>query len=90
MKGSEDENDIGNMPFIMEEDESEDMELGDLDMDALEEECRNMGKGYVSWEHIELLQQAIIQSKVHKDLGISVKAQKGRKRKSPKEDQKRG
>ena len=56
MKGSEDENDTGKMPFIMEEDESEDMELGDLDLDALEEECRKVGKGYVSWEQIELLQ----------------------------------
>ena len=90
MKGSEDENDTGNMPFIMEEDESEDMELRDLDLDALEEECRNVGKGYVSREHIELLQQAIIRSKAHKDLGISVEAQKGSKRKSPEEDQKRG
>ena len=50
MKGSEDENNTGNMPIIMEEDEAEDMELGDLDLDALEEECRNAGKGYVSQE----------------------------------------
>ena len=56
MKGSEDENDTGNMPFIMEEDKFEDMELGDLDLDALEEECRNVGKGYISGEHSELLQ----------------------------------
>ena len=50
IKGSEEENNIGNMLVIMEEDEAEDMELGDLDLDALEEECRNVGKGYVSWE----------------------------------------
>ena len=43
------------MPVIMEEDEAKDMELGDLDLDALEEECRNVGKGYVSREQIELL-----------------------------------
>ena len=78
------------MPVIMEEDEAEDMELGDLDLDALEEECRNMGKGYVSWEQIELLQHAIIQCKAHKDLGINMEAKKGSKRKSLEEDQKRG
>ena len=78
------------MPVIMEEDDAEDMELGDLDLDTLEEECRNVGKGYVSREQIELLEQAIIRSKAHKDLGISVETQKGSKRKSPEEDQKRG
>ena len=55
IKGSEEENNTGNMPVIMEEDDAEDMELGDLDLDTLEEECRNVGKGYVSREQIELL-----------------------------------
>ena len=55
----------------MEADEAEDMELGDLDLDALEAECKKSGSGYVPREHIELLQQAIIRSKAHKDLGIS-------------------
>ena len=50
MKGSEDENNTDNKLVIMEEDEVEDMELGDLDLDALEEECKNVGKGYVSRE----------------------------------------
>ena len=35
MKGSEEDNNIGNMQVIMEEDEVEDMEIGDLDLDAL-------------------------------------------------------
>ena len=31
-----------------EEGEGEDMELGELDLDAIEEECRKKGQGYVS------------------------------------------
>ena len=38
MKGLEDENNIGNMSVIMEEEEADDMELGDLDLEALEQE----------------------------------------------------
>ena len=37
-----------NMPDSMEEDEAKELELGDLDLDALEEECRNVSKGYIS------------------------------------------
>ena len=40
----------------MEEDEAEDMDNGDLDLDALEVECRNVGSGYVPREQIKLLQ----------------------------------
>ena len=38
-----------------EEDEGEDMDLGELDLDAIEEECRNKGQGYVSRCQLELL-----------------------------------
>ena len=34
---------------IMEEDEGEEMELGELYLDAIEEECGKKGKGYVPW-----------------------------------------
>ena len=40
----------------MEEDEGEDMDLGKLDLDAIEEECRKKGQGYISRYHLELLQ----------------------------------
>ena len=43
------------MQDIMEEDEAEEMELGDLDLDAIEKECEKEGKGYVPREQIELL-----------------------------------
>ena len=42
------------------EGEGEDMELGELDLDAIEEECRKKGQGYVSRRQLELLQEAII------------------------------
>ena len=50
---------------IMEEDEGEEMELGKLDLDAIEEECGNTGHGYVSRRQIELLQGAIIRTRAH-------------------------
>ena len=43
-----------------EEDEGEDMDLVELDFDAIEEECRKKGQGYVSRHQLELLQEAII------------------------------
>ena len=46
----------------MEEEEGDDTELGELDLDAIEEECGKKGQGYVSRRQIELLQEAIIQT----------------------------
>ena len=42
------------------EDEGEDMDLGELDLDSIEEECRKKGQGYVSRRQLELLQEAIM------------------------------
>ena len=53
-----------------EEDEGEDMELGELDLDTIEEECKKKGQGYVSRCHIQLLQEAIIQMGALESLGI--------------------
>ena len=47
----------------MEEDEAKEMELGDLDLDAIEKECDKAGNGYVPREQIELLSRDIIKSK---------------------------
>ena len=73
-----------------EEDEGEDMDLGELDLDAIEEECRKKGQGYVSRRQLKLLQEAIIQTGVVESLGIDPDAQKGSKRKSPEEEMRRG
>ena len=70
----------------MEEDEGEDMDLGELDLDAIEEECRKKGQGYVSRRQLELLQEAIIRTGAVESLGIDPDAQKGSKRKSPEEE----
>ena len=39
----------------VEEEEGEDMELGELDLDAIEEECRKKEQGYVSRCQLEIL-----------------------------------
>ena len=59
------------------------MELGELDLYVLKKECEKEGKGYVSREQLELLQEAIIWSKYHQDLGIKAETQNGGKRKYP-------
>jgi len=45
-------------------DGDEEMDLGELDLDELEKECEKKGKGYVSRRQLELLQEAIVRSKV--------------------------
>ena len=61
----------------------EEMELGELDLDAIEEECGKEGQGYVSRRKLELFQEAIIRTRSHQVLGISSDPHKGSKRKSP-------
>ena len=75
---------------VMEEDEGEEMELGELDLDMIKEECGKKGKGYVPRLQIELLQEAIIRTGAHQDLGIDPESQKGSKRKSLEEELQRG
>ena len=40
----------------MEEEEVKEMELGELDLDAIQDECGEKGKGYVSRRKLELIQ----------------------------------
>ena len=74
----------------MKEDEGEDMDLGELDLDAIEEECRKKGQGYVLRCQLELIQESIIRMGVMESLGINPDAQKGSKRKSPEEELQQG
>ena len=55
MMGMEDANKSEARPVSMEAKEAEDMDLGELDLDALEAKCRKDGSGYVPREQIELL-----------------------------------
>ena len=41
------------------------MELGELDLDEIEKEYDKKGKGYVSRRQLELIEEAIIKTKVH-------------------------
>ena len=75
---------------IVEEAEDEEMELGELDLDAIEVECGKKGKGYVPRRQIELLQEAIIKVGAHLNLGIDPNPQIGHKWKPLEEEQRRG
>ena len=75
---------------IVEEEEDEEMVLGELNLDVIEAECGNNGKGYVPRRQIELFQDAIIKAGAQLNLGIDPDPQKGNKRKSPEEEQHRG
>ena len=74
----------------LEENEVDNMELGELDLDAIKAECGNKGKGYVSRRKIELLQEAIIRTGSLQDLGIEPDPQKGSKRKTLEDEHCRG
>ena len=72
---------------IVEEDEDEEMQLGELDLDVIEAKCGRKGQGYVPRKKIELLQEEIIKAEAQLNLGIDPDPQKGNKRKSPEEEQ---
>ena len=72
------------------EEGDEEMELGELDLDAIEAECGKKGKGYVPRRQIELLQEAIIKAGAHPNLGIDTYPQKVNKRKSLEEEHRGG
>ena len=75
---------------IVEEEEDEEMELGELDLDAIEAECGKKGKCYVTRQQIKLLMETIIKAEAQMNLRIDLDPQKGNKRKSPEEEQHRG
>ena len=54
-----------------QQDEAEDMDMGELDLDEIEKECERKGKGYVSRCQLELMQEAIIRKKANKQLGVT-------------------
>ena len=72
------------------EDEGEDMDMVKLELDAIEEECRKKGQGYVSRRQLELLHEAIIRTGAVKSLGIDPDPLTGHKQKPPEEEQCRG
>lgn len=53
------------------------MELGDLDLDNIEKTCDNLNEGYIPFEQIALLQEAIIKTKGMHGLGVAPEPMKG-------------
>ena len=64
------------------EEEEEDMDLGELDLDGIEQVCERQGTCYVPQEKFYLLQNAIIKVKAQNHLGIMDGSMKENKRKS--------
>ena len=55
---------------------SEDMEIGDLDLDELEAACSNKTPTQISPQQVSLLEKAIIQAKKSSSLGVVVESLK--------------
>ena len=60
---------------------NEDMELGDLDLDGIEKACHSLTNGYIPFEQITLLQEAIIKTKGVRGLGVVSEPMKGKESK---------
>ena len=52
-------------------DESEEMDIGELDLEGIEEAYSDKVKGYVPQEHAILLKEAILKAKFSSSLGIN-------------------
>ena len=55
----------------------DDMELGELDLEGIEETCDNPKTGYISFNQIVLLKEALIRSKGSCGLGVVSDSMKG-------------
>lgn len=75
---------------VPREEEVEDMEIGDLDLDAIEKAMADKDKGYVPADQVKLLEKAILMSKPSLPMGIESGTGKDNKRKQPESGEKRG
>ena len=57
------------------------MDLGEVDLDGIEQVCTIKGKGYVPQEQVSLLHNAIMRDKAQKPLGTIVVSMKENKSK---------
>lgn len=53
-----------------QEEDLEDMEIGDLDLDAIEQAAAAMGQGFVPADQVRLLEEAILNANPHRNLGL--------------------
>ena len=52
-------------------DESEEMDISELDLEGIEKSCSDNVKGYVPQEQVSLLKEAILKAKFSSSLGIN-------------------
>jgi len=57
----------------LREEEVEEMEIGDLDLDAIEEAMADKDKGYVPTDQVRLLEEAILMSNPPYPMGIEIR-----------------
>jgi len=70
--------------------EIEEMEIGDLDLDAIEKVVADKGKGYILAEQVKLLENAILQTDPSWTMGIEAENGRENKQKHPEPGEKRG
>jgi len=74
----------------LQEDDLEDMEIGDLDLDAIEQAAANKGKGFVPADQVRLLEEAILNANPRRTMGLEQGSGKDNKRKQSEPAEKRG
>ena len=60
-------------------DEAEDMDIGELDLEGIEQAYAKKGKGYMLHEQVQLLKEAILRARENNHLGISLCSHKENK-----------
>lgn len=60
-----------------QENNTEEMEIGELDLDGIEKDCDNLLEEYIPFEEIALLKEALIKTKGARGLRIAPKPMKG-------------
>jgi len=74
----------------MEEDETGNIELGELDLDVIEEACANKGESYIPYKQVQLLKEAILNLKPPPKLGVGGSTLKEIRKKFKETSNKRG
>ena len=71
-------------------DEAKDMDIGELDLEGIEQSCAKKGKGYILQQQVCLLKKAILRVRENNQLGISLGSHKENKHKYEEPSKKMG
>lgn len=74
----------------IQEEDLEEMEIGDLDLDAIEKATTDKDKGFVPAEQVHLLEEAILKANPRRAMGLEQGSGRENKRKQPESAEKRG